>query len=81
MCPTDYELSGDFGDQCGLFDDMPEPGMLYKIRGHPVIVCVVALRQAKRTWITVRSGGEEHELALVDFQAIYRRCRPDGSLL
>jgi hypothetical protein len=78
---SDYELSGDHGDQLSLDQDVPVAGELYRRKGTASIACVLATSRARRVEILLRINAEERWIPLVAFRQHYDRCRPDGSLL
>jgi hypothetical protein len=78
---TDNALSGDFGDQLSLDQQVPLAGQLYKRGETGAIACVVMAGAGANPWISIRVSGENRGMRLTEFRRWYRRCRPDGTLL
>lgn len=78
---TDYELSGDHGDQLALGIDLPTAGETYLDNRSGIIATVTRVQTDRRSWITLRHMGSETTIPLDWFKRDYKRCRPDGRLL
>lgn len=78
---SDYDLSGDFGDQLSLDPEVPLGGWMFRHPDRHELAVVLGVANDRRRTVTYRAAGEEQQLALVDFMAHHKRCRLDGSFI
>jgi len=70
---SDYELSGEFGDQLGLGGMIPTAGERYRNVHTGSIVTVVSVQQRRHAWLVIRGVGGERAISLGQLEADWRR--------
>lgn len=78
---SDYDLSGDFGDQLSLDERVPLGGQLFRHSGNGSIACVLGVTPGRHRLVGLRVNGEERQVPLGAFWEQYRQCRANGSLM
>lgn len=69
---SDYALSGDYGDQLQLEGFGHVAGTRFRHNDRGTIVTIVGVeRRRRRCVIHYRSGGDEREISLRDFDHLY----------
>jgi hypothetical protein len=72
MTPSDYAISGDYGDQLALDPGMPTAGDTYRNIHTLEISTVLQITQRSYCWVKFRKGGRESELPLNHFLEHYQ---------
>lgn len=72
MTPSDYAISGDFGDQLALDNLAPTAGDMYRNVHTLEITTVLSVVQRTYCWVKFRKSDRESELPLGSFLEHYQ---------